>query len=75
MSDNKNLVPQDEIKKAKKKTWAYRIIALLGLIAVVLILLFKPCNCDCEKKAQQAYSSVSTTSVAPTAPIQTPIGE
>ena len=30
MSDNKNLVPQDEIKKAKKKTWAYRIIALLG---------------------------------------------
>lgn len=62
---------KNDVEKRKKRVWAYRILALLGMIAIILILIFKPCNCDCEKKAQEAYSrntasSYSTSTTAPT---------
>lgn len=73
MSDSRDLTKnkQTEVEKRKKRVWAYRTVALLGMIAIILILIFKPCNCDCEKKAQEAYSSntassYSTSTTAPT---------
>ena len=73
MSDSRDMTKnqQNEVDKRKKRVWAYRILALLGMIAIILILIFKPCNCDCEKKAQEAYShntasSYSTSTTAPT---------
>ena len=55
-----------------RRLWIYRIVALLGLIAIILILIFKPipCDCNCEEKITNYISSQSQTTQtpAPTAP-------
>lgn len=66
---------EKEKSARKKRLWCYRVIALLGLIAIILILIFKPvhCDCDCEEKVSKYISSQvsSQQSVEPTAPLGT----
>ena len=57
------IIEQDEERNNRKiRLWCYRIVAFLGLVAIILILLFKPCNCDCEKKEHQASSQQTVSS-------------
>lgn len=54
-----------EVRNRKIRLWVYRVIALLGLIAIILILLLKPSKCDCGcdacKNGSAGGTSISTT--------------
>lgn len=57
------------VRDRKIRLWVYRVIALLGLIAIILILLLKPSKCDCgcdACKAGNAGSTSISTTVATT---------
>lgn len=65
---------EKEKSARKRRLWVYRIIALLGLVAIILILIFKPvhCDCDCEDKVSSIISTQLTGQQVdePTSPSQ-----
>lgn len=52
-------------KKKRVFPWVFRILAALGLIAIILILLFKPCDCKCDCKNTSAAVGTSVTQSLP----------
>lgn len=61
-NNNQNNNQNNENNKKKRVfPWVYRILAALGLIAIILILLFKPCDCKCDCKNTSAAVGTSVT--------------
>ena len=55
--------PKDNKRKFKILNLIYKIFVALGIVAIILLILFKPCNCKCDCAKSSSQSTYFDTTV------------
>lgn len=55
--------PKDNRRKFKILNLIYKIFVAVGIVAIILLILFKPCNCKCDCAKSTSQSTYFDTTV------------
>lgn len=55
--------PKDNRRKFKILNLIYKIFVAVGIVAIILLILFKPCNCKCDCAKSSSQSTYFDTTV------------
>lgn len=55
--------PKDNRRKFKILNLIYKIFVAVGIVAIILLILFKPCNCKCDCAKSSSQSTYFDTTI------------